>query len=100
MDKREAIDKVIRYVSLLKEHFHFEKAFLYGSYANNTNREDSDIDVAILVNEIEGDYFTITPLLWKIRRQVDDRIEPFLIEKENDDAGFIEEIEKHGIEII
>jgi predicted nucleotidyltransferase len=99
MDKREAISKVKQYSLLLKEHLQFEKVYLFGSYAKNTNREDSDIDVAIVVNRIEGDYFTINPLLWRLRRQVDDRIEPILIEKDFDDADFISEIQKYGIDI-
>lgn len=99
MDQVEAISKVRKYSALLREYFQIEKVYLFGSYATNTNKSDSDIDVAIIVNKIEGDYFSINPLLWKLRRQVDDRIEPILIEKENDDAGFLGEIEKYGIEI-
>jgi len=99
MDKGEAINKVKAYRLLLSDYFQIEKVYLFGSYAKNTNREDSDIDVAIVVNHIEGDYFTINPLLWKLRRQIDDRIEPILIEKEFDDADFIGEIQKYGIEI-
>jgi len=99
MDKREAISKVKAYRMLLKEHIALDKVYLYGSYASNTNRMDSDIDVAIVVQKIEDDYFTIQPLLWKLRRQVDDRIEPILIERENDLSGFLTEIQRNGIEI-
>jgi len=99
MDKREAITKVKEYSLLLRKHFPLEKVYLFGSYAKNTNRVDSDIDVAIVVSHIEGDYFAIHPLLWKLRRQIDDRIEPILIERDNDSSGFLSEIEKYGIEI-
>ncbi len=99
MDKREAISKVKEYRILLKNHFPLEKVYLFGSYAKNTFQADSDIDVAIVVNHIEGDYFSIHPLLWKLRRQVDDRIEPILIEKDSDSCDFLKEIVKSGIEI-
>ena len=99
MDKREAINKVKAYRLLLNDYFQLENVYLFGSYAKNTNREDSDIDVAIVVNHIEGDYFSVTPLLWKLRRQIDDRIEPILIEKDFDDANFLADIQKFGIEI-
>lgn len=99
MDKREVINKVKEYSVLLKKHIPIEKVFLFGSYAKNTNRTDSDIDVAIVVNKIEGDFFAIHPLLWKLRRQIDDRIEPILIEKDNDLSGFLIEIQRSGIEI-
>jgi len=100
MDKREAISKVRAYKQLLNDYFELEKVYLFGSYAKDTFEKDSDIDVAIVVNHIEGDYFSVNPLLWKLRRQVDDRIEPILIEKDNDHANFLEEIQKYGIEIV
>jgi len=99
MDKREAIDKVKEYRLLLKNYFPLEKVYLFGSYAKDTNRADSDIDVAIVVSHIDGDYFSIHPLLWKLRRQIDDRIEPILIEMDNDNGDFLSEIQKYGIEI-
>ncbi len=100
MDKGEAINKVKEYCVLLKKHISLEKVFLFGSYAKNEFRPDSDIDVAIIVKDIGDDFFAIQPLLWKLRRQIDDRIEPILIEKDNDPGGFLIEIEKHGIEIV
>ena len=99
MDKVEAIRKVKEYSILLRKYIPLENVYLFGSYAKNTNRTDSDIDVAIVVKKIEGDFFTIHPLLWKLRRQVDDRIEPILIEKDNDVSGFLVEIQRNGIEI-
>jgi predicted nucleotidyltransferase len=99
MDKKEAIKKVREYGLLLRNFFPVEKIYLFGSYAKNSYRTDSDIDVAIVVKQIEGDYFSIHPLLWKLRRQIDDRIEPVLIEKDNDYGDFLSEIQKYGIEI-
>lgn len=99
MDKREAINIVKEYAILLKKYLPLENVYLFGSYAKNTNRIDSDIDVAIVVKKIEEDFFTIQPLLWKLRRQIDDRIEPILIEKDNDISGFLTEIQRNGIEI-
>ena len=56
-----------------------------------------DIDVANVVNYTDTGYFSINPLLWKLRWQTDDRIEPILIEKDFDDSNFFEEIQKYGI---
>jgi predicted nucleotidyltransferase len=72
---------------------------LFGSYAKGNAREDSDVDVAIVVKTLTGDYFTTRPLLWRIRREVDDRIEPVLIDKTHDESGFLSEIMKTGIAI-
>ncbi len=99
MDKNEVINKVKKYRKLLEKHIHMDKMFLFGSYAKNNSSTDSDIDVAIVVDQIEGDFFAVNPLLWKLRRQVDDRIEPIIIERNFDDGNFLKEIEKNGIEI-
>jgi uncharacterized protein len=99
MDKNEVILKVMQYKQLLGKYLQLDAVYLYGSYAMETYREDSDIDVAIVVNNIADDFFSINPLLWKLRRQVDDRIEPILIDKSDDKAGFLEEIKRNGIEI-
>ena len=99
MDKADVIKKVRQYRLLIQTHFDVDKVYLFGSYAKGTSKIDSDIDVAIVVNNLQGDYFSTTPLLWKLRRQVDDRIEPILIEKGKDNSGFLEEIQKNGIEI-
>jgi predicted nucleotidyltransferase len=100
MDKREAINKVKEYKLLLRNHFPFETVYLFGSYARNNYSADSDIDVAVIVKSMERDFFDIQPLLWRLRRQVDDRIEPILIERDHDGGDFLSEIKKHGIEII
>lgn len=100
MDKNEVITKVREYKDLLSKQMHIEQVFLFGSYAKENYREDSDIDVAIVVSNLSGDFFAVNPLLWKLRRQVDDRIEPVLIERDYDQAGFLNEIKKEGIEII
>ena len=99
MDKNEVIEKVKAYKVLLKDHFNMNSVYLFGSYAKDNYTEDSDIDVAVIVDQVEGDFFAINPLLWKLRRQIDDRIEPIIIEKKFDDANFLDEIIRTGIEI-
>jgi predicted nucleotidyltransferase len=97
MDKTEVIIKLKRYKELLLQEMSFDKMILFGSYAKGSQREDSDVDVAIVVDKIEGDYFLTRPLLWRIRREVDDRIEPVILETNNEKSGFLEEIMKNGI---
>src|ERR1035438_9358680 len=100
MDKAEVIEKLKAYKHLLAKHFDLDKVILFGSYAKGNQREHSDIDVAVIVNKVEGDYFTYTPILWKLRRDIDVLIEPILFEKDQDDPSrFLETILKEGIEI-
>ena len=99
MDNREIITKLLDYKLLVSKHFDVDKLVLFGSYAKGTQRPDSDIDVAIIVNSISQDFFTYAPLLWKLRREIDDRIEPILIEKNNDESGFLNEVLRTGLVI-
>ena len=99
MDNEEVIDKLKMYKKLLSKYMKFDEMILFGSYATGNAREDSDVDVAIVVKTLTGDYFSTRPLLWKIRREVDDRIEPVLIEKTHDESGFLSEIMKTGVAI-
>ena len=94
MGKNEVIAKVKAYKKLLERYIQMDKMFLFGSYAKNNYRDDSDIDVAIVVDQAGVDFFAINPLLWKLRREIDDRIEPILIETKFDDGNFLQEIEK------
>ena len=97
MDKAEVIIKLKKYKKLLSQYMSFDKMILFGSYARGSQREDSDVDVAIIVDEIQGDYFSTRPLLWRVRREVDDRIEPILFETKHDESGFLEEVMRNGI---
>jgi uncharacterized protein len=99
MDKSQVINLLIQYKTLLLKHFDLDKLILFGSYANGNPNLNSDIDVAVVVNQVNGDYFDYTPLLWKLRREVDFRIEPVLFVKNNDKSGFLFEIIRTGIEI-
>ena len=99
MDEREHIIKKVKdYRELVKSNFPLpiENVYLFGSYAKGNSHKDSDIDVAFVVNHFDGDLFEILPLLWKLRRQVDWRIEPHIVARDSDYAGFINEIQQTG----
>ena len=96
MGKKEIIKKVTIYADLVRKRYPARMIILYGSSLKGTRRKDSDIDVAVVVDKIEGDLLTLESGLYKLRREVDERIEPVLLEKGNDNSGFLEEILKDG----
>ena len=76
-----------------------EKIILFGSYARNMAKENSDIDLAVVLKEIEEDRFTTRLKLMKYCRNFDDVIEPhpFSNEDFNMQNPFAAEIMKDGI---
>lgn len=96
MDKSEAVEAVKGFAEKIRQAFDPLMIVLYGSYAGNTFTESSDIDVAVVVGSIEGDFLEQEAELYRLRREVDDRIEPVLIEMGNDKSGFLEHILSSG----
>ena len=79
-----------------KAKFSGKKIILYGSYAKGSASKHSDIDVAVVLDSNEEDLLTSEAKLFKLRRDIDVRIEPVLLDEKNDKSGFLEEITKTG----
>jgi len=71
---------------------------LFGSYVNGNPHENSDIDIAVLVSNVEGeDWHNSRILLQRIRRNLDFiDIEPHLLDESHDPSGFVEHVIKTG----
>lgn len=78
------------------QHIRPVEIILYGSYAKGTAREESDIDIAVIVKDIIGDYLDLAAMLYHIRIDLDDRIEPILLEESSEVSGFLEDVRKTG----
>lgn len=96
MDQQEVIEKLKLYNRLVQNLIKPSQLFLYGSYAKGTNRPDSDIDVAVIVDHFDGNILETLTSLYKLRRQIDDRIEPVLLDIHCDPSGFAKDIMTHG----
>ncbi|MDE6578898.1 MAG: nucleotidyltransferase domain-containing protein [Muribaculaceae bacterium] len=79
MDKEQALGLAKKYKEMVEKQLPVKAVYLYGSYSRNTQNSNSDIDIAVIVENFDRDYFSDTPLLWKIRRQVSNLIEPVLL---------------------
>ena len=56
MDRENAIRISKQYKDAISGHFKPTKVYLYGSYSKGTQREDSDIDIAVVVPMKTGHY--------------------------------------------
>lgn len=81
---------------MVAERLPLKALYLYGSYSKGNYREDSDIDIAVVVDSLSDNYFDDTPLLWKLRRRISNLIEPVLLTEDMDNPLY-RDITKTGI---
>lgn len=101
MDKREAEIKARTYVNIARDVVKFDKAILFGSYANGSPKEYSDIDIGLFLDTLDDnvDYLKLMSRLYHVAMNIDVLIEPHLFIRGEDKSGFGAEVEKTGIVI-
>lgn len=89
-----------KYIQSIPEDLGVKKAYLFGSYAKGIAHRDSDIDIALIVENMP-DFFQTQRDLMRLRRNIDLRIEPHPIKEKdfNQNNPFAFEIQTTGIEI-
>ena len=59
MDKKTTIRIVGEYINFLKQQkYEIKKAYIFGSYANGSYNEDSDIDIAVVMEKMDDRFDT------------------------------------------
>ena len=96
IDKEQAIKLAQRYKAVVAERLPLKALYLYGSYSKGNHTEDSDIDIAVVVERMSDNYFEDTPLLWKLKRKVSNLIEPVLLTEDTNNPLYAD-ILKTGI---
>jgi hypothetical protein len=104
MVQKEVVGIVKQYIKNLQEGgINISFAYLYGSYARNENKQNSDIDVLLVSDDFDTDNDVILSSPWLPKYRNDFRIEPLAIGRkrfETDDYSPIIEIAKNeGIRI-
>lgn len=99
MDRTQAVKIAESYARQVKSYISPDSVILYGSYAKGNFNADSDIDIAIVFDKFDGDYWETIIKLHEMTLSVDTRIEPVLLENANDPSGFIRNIQQEGLEV-
>ncbi len=98
MDKKQAIKLAQRYKALVAKQLPLKALYLYGSFSKGNHTTDSDIDIAVVVEQISDNYFDDTPLLWKLKRKISNLIEPVLLIEDMNNPLYVDVL-KTGIRI-
>ena len=99
---KEISDIIDKYIAILKANYKVTAIILFGSYAKGTQNEDSDIDIAVVTDDIKTDKFDEEVKMTLLRRKIDSRIEPHIItvaDYENDETPFVIEVKNTGIKV-
>ncbi len=98
MDRESALIKVRSYKEAILPLLSDAKVYLYGSCSRNEARKDSDIDVAVIILKLQGDWLDTNSLLWLATLDVDTSIEPVLIDESNP-SPLYEDVMRSGITV-
>ena len=103
MQREQIIQTARNYAKNLKKSgIPFKAVYLFGSYAKGNSRQGSDIDIAVVSPSLQKKYNEGRFLLWKLRRNIDLRIEPhgFTPKTWNDPSDpLVHEIKTTGLKI-
>ncbi|NOX85882.1 MAG: nucleotidyltransferase domain-containing protein [Chlorobi bacterium] len=104
MVKKEVIEILKRYITLLNaEGISVTKAFLFGSYADDSADQMSDIDILIVSDKYDESDDIAVGTTWKLTRKISTKIEPYLIgikKFKGDESPLIHLVKSKGIEIV
>jgi len=99
MAQRNPPQSVLNYVRYLRKIYSgIEKVYIFGSYAKGLAGKDSDIDIAVVFDDV-ADPFDLQVQLMKIRRKYDSRIEPHVFRSADFEETYplVAEIMKTGL---
>ena len=99
MDKRDALKISREYLKRVrKAKLDFSEAWLFGSYASGNQHENSDIDIAIVLNDTVNHTFETDVKLMVIRKGDETLIEPHAFSKDefNISVPIVNQILQYG----
>lgn len=91
---------VKKYIDEISKKFSIEAVYVFGSYAKGTSHEDSDIDIAIVLDS-NSDTIDLMVELMMLTQDIDLRIEPhpFKITDFEEGNPLIDEIKNTGLKV-
>ena len=98
---KDILNSINEFIEEIKKQYNVTDIILFGSYAKGTENENSDIDIAVILDDFDDIYDCMAKLMgmtWNI----DARIEPHPIKKKDFDEVsdyFIQEVINTGIKV-
>ena len=99
MDKTTALKHAKHYARIVCKEISPCKVFVFGSLINGNFDENSDIDIAVIKDFPDDNYWELTKTLNRLTRNIDNRIEPVLLQPKDNQSGFLFSVMKSGVEL-
>ena len=99
MVEEKVLTTAREYAAAVRKTMNVRNIFLYISHAKGEAKKDSDIDIAVVADQVPGDYLDTMASLWRLTNDVDENIEPVLLLTSGDESGFLDIVQRTGIAV-
>ena len=96
LDKATVRKIAVKYAEEVKKVLNPNAVILFGSYVNGNPHQWSDIDIAVIVNDFQGNWLETASMLCGLSWDISLDIEPHLLDKTCDKSGFVDHVIKTG----
>ena len=96
LDKREVRKIAEKYTDRIRQVYAPKQVILFGSYVDGNPHADSDIDIAVVFDSVEGDWLETWGRLIGLREGISYDIETHMLDETCNKSGFLDHIRKTG----
>ena len=96
LDKAEVREIAIKYTDKVRQAYKPKQVIIFGSYVNGSPHADSDIDIAVVFDNVEGDWLETWGRLIGLREGISYDIETHMLDETCNKSGFLDHIRKTG----
>ena len=96
LDKREVREIAAQYTDKVRQLYNPKQVIIFGSYVNGSPHADSDIDIAIVFDSVEGDWLETWGRLIGLREGISYEIETHMLDETCNRSGFLDFIRETG----
>ena len=96
LDKKEVREIAEKYTNKVRQSYNPKQVIIFGSYITGTAHAESDIDIAVIFDNVEGDWLATWGDLIGLREGISYDIEAHMLDETCNRTGFLDHIRKTG----
>ena len=96
LDKDKVREIVLKYTNKVCQIYKPKQVIIFGSYVNGSPHANSDIDVAVVFDAVEGDWLETWGQLIGLREGISYDIETHMLDETCNRNGFLDHVRKTG----